>query len=427
MTAFTALIRKDLQLFFRDKRTMVMSFAAPIVLASFFGFVLGGQGKGKISKIPVALVNEDSGSLAQAIQKKLAAEPSLELKPMTRTAAETAVRGGKLTAAVILPSGFGDRAAKSLFRSDLEKPKLEVLYDPSRGAERQMIEGILTGRLMESVSQETFSGDSAPTRLQETLNDLDRPGAPQGKLGKDLRATLTSLIEVSKNRESSQGSAVGGMSMPFQIDSKPLVAEGGPEYNGVGHSFAGMGVQFVLFFGIEAGVALLLQRQRGLWRRFCAAPISRATLLGARVASAVLCTLLILAVMFTFARVVFGAQISSLPGFFLVCLGIAMMTAGFGLLIASLGKTPEGTRPIAILATLVLVMLGGSWMPVFLFPQWLQTATLIMPTRWAVDGLDAMTWRGLGVGDALIPFAVLTGYALVFAVLAWKQFRVEAE
>ena len=36
---------------------------------------------------------------------------------------------------------------------------------------------------------------------------------------------------------------------------------------------------------------------------------------------------------------------------------------------------------------LLLVMLGGAWVPSFVFPGWLQQASLVVPTRWAVDGL----------------------------------------
>ncbi|HWF84356.1 MAG TPA: hypothetical protein VG222_05905, partial [Vicinamibacterales bacterium] len=38
--------------------------------------------------------------------------------------------------------------------------------------------------------------------------------------------------------------------------------------------------------------------------------------------------------------------------------------------------------------------------------------------RWAVDGLDAMTWRGIGISGAIVPGAVLLGFAAVFAALA---------
>jgi len=95
------------------------------------------------------------------------------------------------------------------------------------------------------------------------------------------------------------------------------------------------------------------------------------------------------------------------------------------LLIAALGKTPEATRGLAIFVTLIMVMLGGAWVPAFIFPQWLQSATLLVPTRWAMDGLDAMTWRGLGFSAAIGPIAVLTFCALLFGLIAVARFRWE--
>jgi ABC-2 type transport system permease protein len=73
------------------------------------------------------------------------------------------------------------------------------------------------------------------------------------------------------------------------------------------------------------------------------------------------------------------------------------------------------------------VMLGGSWVPTFIFPQWLQTMTVVVPTRWAMDGLDAMTWRGLALSAAVAPIAVLLFFSLLFGVLAVTRFRWEAE
>ena len=101
------------------------------------------------------------------------------------------------------------------------------------------------------------------------------------------------------------------------------------------------------------------------------------------------------------------------------------MAATFGLLIAALGSTPGGTRGVAILAVLLMVMLGGAWVPTFIFPAWLQQVTLVIPARWAVDGLDAMTWRGLGSSAAVLPTVVLLGFALLFGSLALARFRWE--
>jgi ABC-2 type transport system permease protein len=60
--------------------------------------------------------------------------------------------------------------------------------------------------------------------------------------------------------------------------------------------------------------------------------------------------------------------------------------------------------------------------PTFVFPEWLQTATLVVPTRWAIDGLAAMTWRGLPFDAALAPAGMLLGFSAVCAWIAVRRF-----
>jgi ABC-2 type transport system permease protein len=62
-------------------------------------------------------------------------------------------------------------------------------------------------------------------------------------------------------------------------------------------------------------------------------------------------------------------------------------------------------------------------MPSFLFPDWVQKLTVAVPTRWAVDGLDAMTWRGLGMDAAGAAMAAQLGFTLLFALLAVAKFK----
>jgi len=173
-------------------------------------------------------------------------------------------------------------------------------------------------------------------------------------------------------------------------------------------------------------VGLLTMRRMGLWKRLRAAPLSRAKLLGSRIASTALIALIVFAVIYAVAFAAFGVRIDgSVVGFAAVLIAFALLTASFGLLVAALGKTPEATRGLAILATLLLVMLGGAWVPSFIFPAWLQTISLFVPTRWAIDGLDAMSWRGLPLDAALLPVAVLLAFSAVFAALAVARFQWE--
>ncbi len=107
----------------------------------------------------------------------------------------------------------------------------------------------------------------------------------------------------------------------------------------------------------------------------------------------------------------------------LIVVASALMVSAFGLLVASLGRTEEQSRGLSILAVLAMVMLGGAWFPSFLMPAWVQKISFVVPVRWALDGFDAMLWRGQGLGAALTPAAGLLFFALVFGLVAAFRFR----
>jgi ABC-2 type transport system permease protein len=319
------------------------------------------------------------------------------VKPSTPDDARAAVRKGKANVAVIIPPNFG-KAAGAAFFGPGEKPEIAVLFDPSHAAERAMAEGILTGDVMESVSKE----------MLQSLKQWTQRSGPGG----DGFARMLSR----------------GLTIPYITHEEAVTGRRNVQYNGYAHAFAGMVVQFVLFLGIDVGIGLLQQRQRGLWKRFRAAPLSRGVLLGSRALSAAILAFVVVQVNFLFARLVFGVRVDgSMAGFLGVSAAFALMTAGFGMLVATLGKTPEATRGLSIFATLIVVMLGGAWIPMFLFPQWLQKVSFAVPTRWAMDGLEAMTWRGLGLEAALAPIGVLLLFGAVFGGIAVARFNWEAE
>ena len=157
--------------------------------------------------------------------------------------------------------------------------------------------------------------------------------------------------------------------MPFTTRDEQLEQRhGGAGYNGYAHSFAGMGVQFILFMGIDMGIGMLLARRTGIWNRLLAAPVSLTTVLLARAVSGALIAFGLLCVVFAVAVPVFGVHIAQRAGLPRL---VAVLRADDGQLRPAdrrFGKTPEAARGIAMFATLLMVMLGGAWMPSFLFP-----------------------------------------------------------
>ena len=428
-TAFQALVRRDLRLFFQDKRAVTMSFVAPIAIAAFFGYIFGGVADDRpASKIALAVVNQDDSEVSRKVIAALAADAALDVKSRGLEEARELVRGGKTTVAAVIPPGFAERAGKSFFRGG-DKPEIQLLYDPSHATEVQVVRGVLMQHVMEIVSRETMGGPGSERVLDDALRDLDQSRGMKPADQAALRRMLQGVGEWNQRRNANpQAQANAGFSMPYTVSTEAVTARQGVKYNSMAHSFAGMCVQFILFMGIDAGMVVLYQRRSGLWKRLQAAPLSRYTIIGSRAASAAIVAMVIMLVVFGFARVVFGVKIEgSFAGFLGVCVAFAIMTATFGLLVAVLGKTPEATRGIAILVTLILVMLGGSWVPAFIFPQWLQKASFAVPTRWAVDGLDAMVWRGSGFDAALGPIGALLAFAALFGAIAVWRFRWESE
>jgi len=76
-------------------------------------------------------------------------------------------------------------------------------------------------------------------------------------------------------------------------------------------------------------------------------------------------------------------------------------------------------------ARIAVAIVDQDWVPTFVFPAWLQQLTVVVPARWAVDGLDAITWRGIGWQGAVMPTLILLGFAAVFGAIALLRFRRE--
>jgi ABC-2 type transport system permease protein len=443
--AILALAKNDLRIHFADRRGVLVNIAAAIFIAGFMGFLFGGSGKSKeAGRIPVAIAIEDESPVSAAIGKSIAADKMIDAKMVPAAEARDLVKKGKANAGFVQPKGFAEAAGSAFFRGK-DKPRIEVFYDPSQSFVQGVIEGLLAQYVMQEVSKSVFGDDLGQKLIHDGLEDLKKAADADSPSKQDLRAVLESVERLNARNQSAvdatkaggAGSAAGnstagggglgaggGLSIPYTVSAQALTSGNGVKYNGYAHSFAGMSVQFILFNGIEAGVLLLLLREKGLWARLRASPIGRSEVLIARAIATTVIALFMLFAIYLAAILAFGVRIEgSVAGFIGIAFAFALLNGCFGLLLAALGRTPAATRGLAVMVTLILVMVGGAWVPAFIFPQWLQQASLIAPTRWAVDGLDAVTWRGLGFDAAVAPIAVLLLSAAICGAIALWRFR----
>jgi ABC-2 type transport system permease protein len=176
------------------------------------------------------------------------------------------------------------------------------------------------------------------------------------------------------------------------------------------------------------GAAATLQgwRNSKLLRRLQLAPVTTRSVVAARVVVTVLIALVQLAIFVGLGMVAFGLRLTGswwmgIP--LLICGTLAFMS--LGLLAGALAKTQEGAVNLANFFVLPMAFLAGSFFPLDGAPGWLQVVSNLLPLRHLNDGMLDVMVRGQPPGAALLPMAILVGFAVVVTAIAVRLFRWE--
>ena len=220
LRAALAILRKELLLFFGDRRAVIVSFVTPIAIAAFFGFITTPHDSSEQSRVAVRAADEDASPLSKEILKALGGDTAIELKPATAAQAREAVRAGKATVGLVLPKGFGDDATRALFGGGV-KPEIQFLYDPSHSAEMAMVRGILTEHVMEAVSKEAFTGQQGRVVMKESLQKIEADKSLPPADRDSLKNLLESVGKWQDRQAAAQSEGkslpAGGFTMPYQV------------------------------------------------------------------------------------------------------------------------------------------------------------------------------------------------------------------
>ena len=243
--------------------------------------------------------------------------------------------------------------------------------------------------------------------------------------GRWVEGVLTEIVMQEMAREF-LAPLVGGKNLerPFEIDRRTEAAGGALAVHAFSHSFCGMTLQYLLFLGLDSGLLLLRERRRGIWLRLRCAPIDFSVLLAGKALATALVALAQIVVTFGVGAAFFGVRVNgSWPGFALMAVSAALLSAATGLVVASLGGNETRARSVSILVILTLSLLGGLWLPAFLLPGWVRTLALALPTTWAARGLEGVVWQGMTFRAAWPCALALVGFSAAFLLFAYWRLR----
>ncbi len=379
---------KDIKIFFSDRRGLLMAFVVPIALITLFAFAFGGAGRGDEKPEPRQLVIAD---LDQSNESKMliSSLDSLEefvVKTTTADSATELVLKGKRAAVLLIHQGFGDSVNKQ------GTPVLEIRSDEGEGPEVAILTGALFGRLNEYVGRMKMG----------TLYKRSGDPPPQGILYNPQPAPNLELKQTSviKQKENSAG----------------LV-----------HAVAGTAIMMLLFSVTAMGMGMLDEKAEGTLKKLIVSPINPSSILFGKMISVNIISMMQLAVMFIFGWLVFGLDVPShVPALLIMIFCTAYSCSSFGVFLVSFAKSRAQVQGMSTLVIMTMSALGGSMVPSFIMPAFMQKLGVITVNYWGVQGFYDIFWRDLPLTDptfltrVLVLICIGTGLNLI-AVRLFKR------
>jgi ABC-2 type transport system permease protein len=388
--------RKDIHIFFSDKKALFLSLLLPIGLITLFAFAFGGTGKDTSEPSPVILqfTDLDSSASSIALIASLDSIPGIQLEKVSDEAGNERIMKGDRIAQVLLYQGFEDALL-----SGQELPA-ELRFDQSREMEVGVLQNLLTSRLsqMQGVQNAQLGIDRI---ILNTFPDMPT----------EMADTIKKQMLESNNEPNRV------------IDMHSIV--GKEESNwGLIQAVAGTAIMMLLFSVSTIGASIIDEKEQGVLKRLLQSPMPPFSILFGKLISACIISIFQLTVMFLFAWLAFGLDLSmNIPGVILMILVTSVCCASFGIFLASVATSKRQVDSLGTIIILFMSAIGGSMIPLYIMPDFMQDIAIVSVNYWSIQGFYDIFWRELGVSELTDNLLVLGAITAAMLGLSFYFFR----
>ena len=377
----SALAKRILMQFLRDKRTLILLFFVPAAVMSLLGYVFGTE----IEEIEIGLVNDDRGisrpgvsvSIVDVFIPILEKDRTFEVSEMSSAEADKLMSKGEIKAIVRFDRGFTE---------NLVGGNTSVMDVVLEGSDPQLNSAIARG-----LQQDL-------TKLRDNLKAL----------GKQFNLSI-----------------LGKAGTPITIETSYYF--GGSNFEIIDY-FAPVYIAFFVFFFVFmlTSVSFLRERSRGTMERLLASPISKFEIVIGYLAGFILFAIAQSLIILLFA--VYALKINYVGNLLLVLLVEIILTVcavNLGIFLSTFARNELQVVQFIPLVIVPQVIVSGIVWPVESMPKLMQIFAYTMPLTYANFALRDVMIKGFGALDIWPELAILSLFAVSMMILGALTLRRE--
>lgn len=378
----------------RDKGALAMTFLLPGFIFAIFAAIFNSASGGSLD-LRVSLATQNVSGASITLIDNLRAESGLTLTTsadLTQDDIAERVRLGKDDVGLIIS---GDIA-------DSESAQILILTEPSR----KIAGDILAGQIRYLLSE------TAPEILvSEVLTLSERVTGPLTDAQERRKTAALAII--------AEGGTQGETGLITIESATDADAQSGPTDPSVSYYVGATIAMFLLFSAMHGAALAIEERGTGITERLLLGPSGAFHMLLGRFIYLTLQGSVQAGIILTVAAVFFAVPVlPALPLVVALSVLTAAACAAIALLVAVLARTPIQMNTLATFLVLLFSAIGGSMVPRFMMPGWLQNLGWATPNAWTIEGFYSVLARGLGASALIMPSVILISVTLICLALA---------
>lgn len=399
---------KDLKIFFRDIKAVLLSFLLPIVLITLFGLAFGGISERSKSEnqTSIFIADLDSTEITSDIIIKLDSLDEISVTKIGFEEGKNQIMNGNRLGMLVMYKGFADSVENG------KSEPMEFFYDEARKMEAGLIQYALISNLMKILGTKTIKKKimkniqmKYPGLDSETMKKIDGDIAEQFGItnsGKEEKGGIGQLA----------GIKVTGLARKESVNWALI------------QSFAGTAVMMLLFSVTAIGNSLLSERDDGTLKRLMFSPVSPTQIMFGKVLFALVISVIQLTVMLVYSWLALGLNVGyNVFYLMLMIIATAFACSGFGVFIAAISTSRKQAEGLATIVILLMSAIGGSMIPIFFMPAFMQKMAVISINYWAISGFFDVLGRDVSFLQILHKTGILLGIGVTMMIVSASLFK----